>query len=299
MVSIVYAAPTSISEAVGLLTQADMPANILAGGTDLLIQAKSQAGSPASRLFVDVKKISSMTRAELTPQGLALGPSMSCAAFAARDELRALYPGLVEAAALIGSTQIQGRASLGGNLCNASPAADVVPALIALSAEGVIAGPQGERRVAVEDFVTGVGSNCMQEDELLSLLRVPRPDSRTSDAYLRFIPRSEMDIAVVGAAVSLSLDESGICQAARVSIGAVAPTALLVPEAAAALIGTALDAAALAAAASAARAAASPISDRRGTAEYRQHLVGVLVQRATRIAAERVANKTANNTANQ
>ena len=299
MVSIVYAAPTSIPEAVELLAQADMPANILAGGTDLLIQARAQAGSHASRLFVDVKKINSMTRAELSAQGLALGPSISCAAFAARDDIRGLYPGLVESAALIGSTQIQGRASPGGNLCNASPAADVIPALIAQSAEAVIAGPSGERRVAVEDFVTDVGSNCMQEDELLSLILVPPPDSRTSDAYLRFIPRSEMDIAVVGAAVRLSLDESGICQAARVSIGAVAPTALLVPEAAAALIGTALDDAALAAAASAARAAASPISDRRGTAEYRQHLVGVLVERATRIAAERVVSQGTNQGAAQ
>ncbi len=288
MVSIVYAAPTSIQDAVELLADNAMPANVLAGGTDLLIQTRAQAGSAESRLFVDVKKIKGMSSANMTPQGLELGPSISCAEFTARDDIRALYPGLVEAAGLIGSTQIQGRASLGGNLCNSSPAADTIPALIVNSAQCVIVGTQGERRVTVEDFVTGVGSNCMHQGELLKLIFVPTPVARTSDAYLRFIPRSEMDIAVVGAGVSVTLDASGSCQAARVSIGAVAPRALLVPEAAAALIGTSLDAAALTAAASAASAAAKPISDKRGTAEYRQHVVGVLVKRATLIAADRV-----------
>ena len=285
MVSVVYEAPDSIEGAVSLLSSTKLPAKVLAGGTDLIIQAKSS--TDAENLFVDLKKIPGMTDATLTGDGLELGPSMCCAALTARDDIRQVYPGLVEAAYLIGSTQVQGRASVGGNLCNASPAADTIPALIATGAECVIAGPKGERSVAVEDFVTGVGQNCMAKDELLKLIRIPRPAAKTADAYLRFIPRSEMDIAVVGAGVSVTLDGKGKCTAARVAIGAVAPTALLVPGAADALIGTSLDETALAAAAKAATAASKPITDRRGTVEYRQHLTGVLVKRATTIAATR------------
>ena len=212
---------------------------------------------------------------------------MSCAEFTSKDEIKAVYPGLVEAAYLIGSTQVQGRASVGGNLCNASPAADTIPALIATGAVCVIESDSGERNVAVEDFVTGVAQNCMANDEVLKRITIAKPAAGTSDAYLRFIPRTEMDIAVAGAGVSVTLDSNGKCTAARVAIGAVAVTALLVPEAADALIGTSLDEVALAAAASAASAAAKPISDRRGTAEYRTHVVGVLVKRAAKIAAER------------
>ena len=223
----------------------------------------------------------------LTDAGLSLGPSMCCAEFTALQDVKALYPGLVEAAYLIGSTQVQGRASIGGNLCNSSPAADTIPALIAVGAQCVIASAAGERRVAVEDFVTGVGRNCMQPGELLQRILVARPDPGTRDAYLRFIPRTEMDIAVAGAGVSVTLDHQGLCSAARVALGAVAPTAILVAAAAAALIGTSIDETAVAKAAAAASAAASPISDRRGTSEFRRHIVGVLVKRATLIAKER------------
>ena len=253
----------------------------------MTMRRKKEKEKKKARLFVDVKKISGMTEAQLTKDGLDLGPAMSCAALTARDDIKAVFPGLVEAAYLIGSTQIQGRASIGGNLCNASPAADTIPALMVNSAQCIIAGPKKERIVPVEDFVIGVGQNCMKKGELLQSISIPRPGTGTSDAYLRFIPRSEMDIAVVGAGVSLTLDAAGTCTAARVSIGAVAPTALLVPAAAAALIGTSLDEAALNAAAEAARAASKPISDRRGTAEYRRHVVGVLVKRAAGIAADR------------
>jgi carbon-monoxide dehydrogenase medium subunit len=286
MVSVVYEAPNSIEDAVSLLAASEVPVSVLAGGTDLIIQ--TNASKDPARLFVDVKKIDGMTDASLTSDGLALGPSMCCAAFTARDDIRAVYPGLVESAYLIGSTQVQGRASVGGNLCNASPAADTIPALIANSAQCVIAGADGERTVAVEDFVTGVGANCMTKGELLKLIQIPAPAPRTSDAYLRFIPRTEMDIAVAGAGVSLTLDEAGTCTNARVSIGAVAPTALLVPEAANALIGSQLDEAALQAAADAASAASSPITDRRGTVVFRRHVVGVLVKRAAVIAADRI-----------
>lgn len=286
MVSVVYEAPDTVENAISILAGSSIPAYVLAGGTDLIIQTR--ASKDAERLVVDVKKIPGMCDAVLSDEGLTLGPSMPCAVFTARDDIKAVYPGLVEAAYLIGSTQVQGRCSVGGNLCNASPAADTIPALIANAAECVIQGPDGERTVAVEDFIVGVGQNCMEKGELLKAIRLPAPAARTSDAYLRFIPRTEMDIAVAGAGVSVTLDDSGTCTAARVAIGAVAPTALLVPEAADALIGTKLDDAALEAAAKAATDASSPITDRRGTVEFRRHVVGVLVKRAARIAAERV-----------
>lgn len=285
MVSVVYEAPDSIDGAVSLLANADVPAKVLAGGTDLIIQTNGSAD--VSRLFVDVKKIAGMLDANLSAEGLDLGPSMSCAEFTAREDIKKVFPGLVEAAYLIGSTQVQGRASIGGNLCNSSPAADTIPALLVNGAQCVIAGPGGERSVAAEDFMTGVGRNCMEKGELLKTIHLPTPAANTSDAYLRFIPRTEMDIAVAGAGVSLTLDDSGTCIAAKVAIGAVAPTALLVSTAADALIGTKLDDDALQAAADAASAASSPISDRRGTAGYRKQIVGVLVKRAAKIAATR------------
>ena len=284
MVSVVYEAPDSIEGAIDLLANATVTAKVLAGGTDLIIQMQ---GVNEERLVVDVKKIPGMMDATLSDEGLDLGPSMSCAEFTARDDIKAVYPGLVEGAYLIGSTQVQGRCSVGGNLCNSSPAADTIPALIANGAQCVIKGPNGERTVAAEDFVTGVAQNCMDKGELLTLIKIPRPAANTSDAYLRFIPRTEMDIAVAGAGVSVTLDDDGTCTAARVAIGAVAITALLVPEAADALIGTKLDEDALQAAANAASAASKPITDRRGTVEFRKHVVGVLVKRAAKIAAER------------
>ena len=286
MVSVAYEAPDSIEDAIGLLANASVPAMVLAGGTDLIIQ--TNASKDPERLLVDVKKISGMCDAILSNSGLELGPSMNCAELTARSDIKAIYPGLVEAAYLIGSTQVQGRASVGGNLCNSSPAADTIPALIANSAECVIVGPAGERTVAVEDFITGVGTNCLTKGELLKTIKLPKPPTSTADAYLRFIPRTEMDIAVAGAGVSLTLDKDGTCVRARVAIGAVAPTALLVPEAAAALVGNVLDEVALDAAATAATNSASPINDRRGTIEFRRHVVGVLVKRAVRIAADRV-----------
>ncbi len=289
MVSIDYHAPRSIKEAVALLANGDMPARVLAGGTDLIIQLRGQAKNP--HLIVDVKHIEEMMQATLGDEGLKLGPSMCCAAMSGRDDIKAVYPGLVEAAYLIGSTQIQGRASVGGNLCNSSPAADTIPAMIAVGAQCVIEGPDGERTVPVEEFCTGVGENCLEKGELLKQIRVPRPAAGTADAYLRFIPRTEMDIAVAGAGVSVTLDKDGRCTAARIGIGAVAPTPLLVPEAAEALIGTRIDDAALQKAADAASAASRPITDRRGTAEFRRHVVGVLTKRAAKIAAERAKEK--------
>jgi CO/xanthine dehydrogenase FAD-binding subunit len=285
MVSVVYEAPETVQDAVTLLVNADVTATVMAGGTDLIIQMRDLVNE--SRLVVDLKKIPGMMQATITDKGLELGPSMSCAEFTRRDDIKALYPGLVESAYLIGSTQVQGRASVGGNLCNSSPAADTIPALFAIGAKCLIVGPDGERTVPVEDFVTGVGQNCLGKGELLRLITIAKPAANTSDAYLRFIPRSEMDIAVAGAGVSVTLNDEGVCTAARVAIGAVATTAILVPEAAEALIGSKLDETALQAASEASSAASRPITDRRGTVEYRRHVVGVLTKRAAAIAAQR------------
>jgi carbon-monoxide dehydrogenase medium subunit len=198
------------------------------------------------------------------------------------------YPGLIDSAFLIGGIQIQGRASLGGNLCNASPAADSIPALIALEATCDIAGPSGMRSVPVEQFCVAPGKTILQRGEFLVRLRFPAPKMHSGAAYLRFIPRNEMDIAVVGAGVSVMLDAmKSKCTAARIALAAVAPTPLLVADAGAALVGSSLDDAAIARAASLAQAAASPISDMRGDADYRRHLVGVLVKRALAIAIDR------------
>jgi carbon-monoxide dehydrogenase medium subunit len=281
-----YEAPRSIGETVRLLQQADGAARILAGGTDLLAQMRTGLVSPA--LVVDVKKIPELTSIGRTPEGgFRIGAAVCGAAIGEHAALAAAWPGVVEAAKLIGSSQIQGRASLGGNLCNASPAADAVPALIAAAATCTIAGPGGSRELPVEQVVTGPGRTSLARGELVVDFRLREPSARTGSAYLRMIPRSEMDIAIVGAGVCLSLDEKGRCTAARVALGAVAPTPLLVAGAGAALVGTRVDDAALEAAGAAASAAARPIDDKRGTVEYRVHVAAVLTRRAARIALDR------------
>lgn len=280
-----YEAPESVDAAVSMLAGASGNARVLAGGTDLLVQLRAGMIEPA--LVVDIKHIEE-TRA-ITPEGggFRVGSAVSGAELNEHDGVMALWPGVCEAVELIGSTQIQGRATLGGNLCNASPAGDTIPALIANAAICHIAGPNGQRELAVEDFVVGVGENALTADEVLLGLKFAAPAANTGDAYLRFIPRTEMDIAVVGAGVSVTLDGDGLCTAARVGIGAVAPTALLVPAAADALMGSTLGEAALAAAGEACTAASSPISDKRGTADYRRKVVAVLCRRAAKIAGER------------
>ncbi|MBM4183249.1 MAG: xanthine dehydrogenase family protein subunit M [Gemmatimonadetes bacterium] len=279
-----YEAPRTLADAVRLLST-DGHARPLAGGTDLLVQSRATQKLPST--FVDLKRIPELVGIEVGPDGLRLGAATSAAVICEHAEARRLWPGLVEAIGLLGSTQIQGRASVGGNLCNGSPAADTTCSLIVNRARGVIAGAKGERTVEVERFTTGPGRTVLEPGDLLVALVVPRPAARTADAYLRLIPRSEMDIAAAGAAASVTLDERGVCTAARVAIGAVAPTALLVPAAADALIGSRLDDAALRRAADAASAAARPIDDKRGTAVYRKTVVGVLTRRAAGIAAER------------
>ena len=283
-----YVAPRSVADAVGVLqdhANNGRRAQVLAGGTDLLVQLRGLDKAP--RTIVDVKKIEETNRLDIGGDEIYIGAAIPSAILNENEELKSLLPGLIESADLIGSTQIQGRASLGGNLCNSSPAADTIPAMIADRGICVIAGSGGEREVPVEDFCTGVGTNVMAGDEFLLGLKFPRPPANTGDAYLRFIPRTEMDIAVAGAGVSVTLDGSGTCTAARVGIGAVAPTPLLVADAAAALVGTAVDEDALAAAGAACSAAASPINDKRGTIEYRRKAVAVLCRRAGANARDR------------
>lgn len=282
-----YCAPNSVAETVdllGALSANDTRYQLLAGGTDVLVQLRGIDDTP--RTLVDIKSLAETKRLELGKDRVYVGAAIPGAVLNDHNELKALFPGLVEAVDLIGSTQIQGRASMGGNLCNASPAGDSIPAIIANGGVCHIASANGERELAAEEFVTGVGTNALAASEFLLGVSFPRPAGKSGDAYLRFIPRTEMDIAVAGAGVRLRLD-GDTCTAAKVAIGAVATTALVVPDAAAALVGTKLDEAALAAAADACSAIAKPISDKRGTAEYRRKVVGVLCRRAAAKAYER------------
>ena len=282
-----YESPESIESAVALLANG-VGTRILAGGTDLLVQLR--AGLIEPELVVDIKNIRATREITAEGDGYRVGAAVSGAELGEHKDLKRAWPGVVEAVELIGSTQIQGRASMGGNLCNASPAADSVPALIAAGALCTVAGPGGQREVPVEEICTGPGQTSLGKGEFVVSLFFPRRAPRSGDAYLRFIPRTEMDIAVVGAGVNLSLDETGVCSAARVALGAVAPTAMLVPEAGAALVGTRLGEADLQAMAAAASAACKPIDDKRGTVEYRVKVSGVIARRACAVAIERARN---------
>ena len=280
-----YEAPETIEGAVKLLAGGGPRGRVLAGGTDLLVQLRASMIAP--ELVVDIKRIDE-TR-EIREEGgrLVIGAAVTGAELGEHAAAKAMWPGVVESAELIGSTQIQGRASLAGNLCNASPAADTVPALVAAAAQCRIAGPGGVRRLPVEEVCTGPGQLSLDDGEFVVAFEFPERPPHSADAYLRFIPRTEMDIAVVGAGVSLSFDDSGRCAAARVALGAVAPTVILVEEAGRALVGTECDDAALQNMAAAASAACRPIDDKRGTVEYRTKVAGVLATRAANIAAQR------------
>ena len=280
-----YLAPTTVEEAVSLLAGHTGDCRVLAGGTDLLVRMRSDMADPDA--VIDLKRINALR--QITPEagGWRVGAAVSGAEMTEHADLVADWPGVVEATNLIGSTQVQGRCTMAGNLCNASPAADSVPAMVAAGAVARVVGPEGRRDVPVEEVPTGPGKTSLKKGELIEAIVLPARGARSGDAYLRFIPRTEMDIAVVGCGVSLTLDEGGSCTAARVSLGAVAPTVLLVPEAAAALIGTKVDDAALEALAAACSAAAKPIDDKRGTVDFRVHVAGVLAKRAAVIARKR------------
>lgn len=283
-----YEAPQTIGEAVRFL-HANPDARVLAGGTDLLVQFRAGLKQPTA--FVDIKRIPDLVGIHIDETGLRLGAATSAAAIGEHPELRRLWPGIAEAVALIGSMQIQGRGTVGGNFCNASPAADTPCAFIVNRAECVIAGPDGERRVAAEHFLIAPGQTALRPGEFLVALHVPLPAPHSADAYLRLTPRTEMDIAVVGAAVSVTLDAQGTCTAARVALGAVAPTPILVDAAARALVETPIDANAAARASAAASAAAQPITDKRGTTAYRRTVAGVLTKRAALLARARAEER--------
>jgi aerobic carbon-monoxide dehydrogenase medium subunit len=280
-----YEAPQSLEGAVALLAGATGEARVLAGGTDLLVQMRVDVVDPD--LIVDIKKIAETRAITEEKGGWRIGAAVTGAELKEHPRLKQVWPGVIEAANLIGSTQVQGRATMGGNLCNGSPAADSVPALIAAGAVATIAGPQGRRDLPVEDVMLGPRKLALGKGEfVVSFLLPPRPP-RSSDAYLRSIPRTEMDIAVVGAGVSLTVDEGGTIIAARVSLGAVAARVLLVPAAAQAIVGSRLDRPAQDRLEAAARAACAPIDDKRGTIEFRIHVAGVLTRRAALIALDR------------
>jgi carbon-monoxide dehydrogenase medium subunit len=289
MPALAYTAPSTIEEAVRALAGASGLAKVMSGGTDLLVQLRSGRTRPS--LIVDTKKIPGISGIREENGVFVIGAATPGAVIGECEALGRAWPGVVEAANLIGSTQVQGRASLAGNLCNASPAADSVPALIAARATCVIAGPNGQREVPVETITTGPGRTSLAGNEFIIAFHLPKRPPRSADAYLRFIPRTEMDIAVVGAAVNLTLDAGGVITDARVVLGAVAPTAVLVPEAAAALIGRKLDDTALAGLDKAARGACKPINDKRGTIEYRTKVAGVMTRRAAANAYERAGER--------
>jgi carbon-monoxide dehydrogenase medium subunit len=280
-----YLSPSTAEEAVRALAAGGGAARVLSGGTDLLVQLRSGRAKPAA--IVDLKRIPGMIGIREEAGGFVIGAATPGAQIGEHAGLCKAWPGVVEGMNLIGSTQVQGRATLAGNLCNASPAADSVPAMIAAGAIAVVIGANGKREVPVEQIPVSPGRTSLAPDEFVLEIKLPARPARSSDAYQRLIPRTEMDIAVVGAGVSLTLDAGGTITAARVSLGAVAPTALLVAGAAAAIVGTKLDAAALDALDAAARAAAKPISDKRGTVEYRVKIAGVLARRVAAVAYQR------------
>ena len=281
-----YASPNSVSEAVDLLNEAGDSARIMAGGTDLLVQLRGGRFDNVN-LIVDGKNIPELNELSYdADSGLTLGAATPCYKVYGDAEISAAYPGLIDAASLIGGTQIQGRASFGGNLCNSTPSGDSIPAMIAHSAVANVAGPNGQRQIAVEDFCTGPGRNALDRGEMLVSISFPAPSSGFGANYMRFIPRNEMDIAVAGVGASVVLDNGNIASA-RVALAAVAPTPLFVTAINDAVAGKPANDDTLAEAGQIARDAASPITDMRGTIEYRKHLCDVLTRRSLRIAIDR------------
>ena len=279
-----YESPNTVKEAISLLG-GDRKAKMLAGGTDVLVQLR--AGYGDADLIVDVKSIPELNEMTLDPgQGLTLGAAVPCYKIYGDAEIRQAYPGLIDCASLIGGIQIQGRASIGGNLCNSTPSADSIPILIAYGVICKIAGPEGEREVAAEDFCTGPGQNVLEARELLVSMHFPPPEANSGARYIRFIPRNEMDIAVAGSGVNVVI-EDGTFKTARIALSSVAPTPLFVTEAGEVLEGQPVNDESVAKAAALAKAAAKPITDMRGTVEYRKHLCEVLTRRALNDAVKR------------
>ncbi|TWU14060.1 Carbon monoxide dehydrogenase medium chain [Symmachiella macrocystis] len=286
-----YEAPTTVADAVKMLAKHNGSARILAGGTDLIDQIRM--GRFAPDVVVDIKKVDALHSIDISADGLKLGAVVPCYRIYGNEMICRDYSALADATKIIGGAQIQSRASVGGNLCNSGPAADSTPALIALGAQAVIAGPDETREVPVEKFCTGPGKNVLEPGELLTALVMPARPAHSGSHYLRFIPRNEMDIAVVGAGASVLLDESGKnFVSARIAIGAVAATPLFAEEASELLAGQPVGDEAIEAAMAATRKIATPINDMRGTVEFRKHVTGVLTRRALEKAIERARANT-------
>ncbi|HEY6918827.1 MAG TPA: xanthine dehydrogenase family protein subunit M [Tabrizicola sp.] len=285
-----YHTPTSFVDAAAIAAQATGTLRFLAGGTDVLVQMRAGMVQPDD--LIDLKHIPGVDKIERTAEGgWKIGIAVPGIVLGGHADLVRDWPGVVEGMNLVGSTQVQGRATLTGNLCNGSPAADSVPGLIAAGAVVTVTGPNGSREIAVEQVPTGPGKTSLAKGEVISSITLPPRGKNGGDSYLRFIPRTEMDIAVVGCAVNLRLDGDKIVEA-RVALGAVAPTVILSEACAKAIIGTTLDEAALAALTKAAEGAAKPISDKRGTKEFRIEVAGVLARRAAKIAYDRAKGLT-------
>ena len=280
-----YEAPELLDAAVALLAGAGGTARVFAGGTDVIVQLDAELIEPD--LLVDIKNIPEVNGIVAEDGGWRVGAAVTAMELLENSDFAATWPGVIEGVNLIGSMQVKGRATMGGNLCNASPAADSVPALIAAGATATIAGPDGQRDVPVEDVATGPGQTSLANGEIVTSFLFPARPVHSGDAYQRFTPRTEMDIAVVGCGIGLTLDDGGACTAARVALGAVAERVMLVDEAAATLVGTTVDDAALAALAEAASAACRPIDDKRGTKEFRIKIAAVLARRVAQAALER------------
>lgn len=281
-----YEAPTSLDRAIQLMVEHQGSVRPLAGGTDLIDQMRVGRHSP--RFLVDVKKIDELNVLEASASGLRIGAAVSCRRIAQDPVIQSEYSALADSCRIIGGIQIQSRASVGGNLCNSGPAADSTPSVLALSGVCVLAGPDGTREVPAEEFCTGPGANVLKTGELLIEIRFPSRPPRSGSHYRRFIPRNEMDIAVVGAGASVTLNESGdTIASARLALGAVAPTPLLASQVAQALEGKPATSETFAEAGDLARKLVSPITDMRGTKEYRLHITGVLTERVLQAAAAR------------
>lgn len=281
-----YEAPTSLKDAVQCLAKHNGSARPLAGGTDLIDQMRIGRLSPS--VVVDLKKVAELNILAVDQRGLHIGAAVPCSKIYNSPVVNESYAALADSCRIIGGIQIQSRASIGGNLCNSGPAADSTPSLIALGGVCVIAGPAGTREVPVESFCTGPGKNVLQLGELLVEIRFPTPAKNSGSHYRRLIPRNEMDIAVVGVGAAVTLDASGQkCAAARIALGAVAPTPLFAKAAGDLLVGQSLTDELIAKAARACQEMVTPITDMRGTKEYRIHVTGVLVERVLHAAIAR------------
>lgn len=286
-----YCAPANLQEAIGLMATHKGSANLLAGGTDLIVFMRARLKRPD--LVIDAKLIPELSELKIDKNGLTIGASVSCTTIYENEEIADLYPALVDSTMLIGGVQIQGRASIGGNLCNAAPSADTIPTLIAYSAVAHVVSDKGERQIAVEEFCLAPGKTVLEENEILVNIFIPAPAPHSGARFLRFIPRNEMDIAVANSAAFVELDEAGQnFRSARIAIGAVAPIPIYVEEAGAVLIDKPVNEESILNAAVIAREAARPIDDMRGTVEHRLQLVETLTKRALVDAIERARGET-------